>query len=63
MTAYGAVDTAATASLRAQLVAARGADISLFNFGGDVEAIRARCEAETHLPAPVKPTFVGSAGK
>ena len=51
----GAVDAVATASLRAQLVAERGDDIALFNFGGDVEeAIRARCEAETHLPAPVK---------
>ncbi len=59
----GAVDTAATADLRTRLVAERGDDIALFNFGGDVEAIRARCEAETHLPAPVKPTFVGSAGK
>lgn len=53
----GAVDAGATASLRAQLVAARGEDISLFNFGGDVEAIRSRCMAETHLPAPVQPTF------
>jgi N-methylhydantoinase B len=54
----GSVDAAATAQLRADLVASRGDTIDLFNFGGDVETIRAACEAETHLPAPVKPTFV-----
>jgi N-methylhydantoinase B len=56
--ADGAVDTEATASLRAELVAARGDDIDVFNFGGNLEEIRARCEADTHLPAPVKPTFL-----
>jgi N-methylhydantoinase B len=54
----GAIDAGATQDLRAELVAARGEDVELFNFGGDVEEIRARCEEETHLPAPVKPTFV-----
>jgi N-methylhydantoinase B len=54
----GAVDAAATQDLRAELVAARGEEVEVFNFGGDVEEIRARCEEETHLPAPVKPTFV-----
>ena len=34
----GAVDARATDDLRAQLVAARGEDIGLFNFGGDVNA-------------------------
>ncbi len=53
----GEVDTKATASMRAQLTAARGADIPLFNRGGDIEDIRARCMAETHLPAPQPPTF------
>jgi N-methylhydantoinase B len=56
-----AVDSAATDALRAQLIAARGEDSAVFNFGGDVEDIRARCEAETHLPAPVKPTFSAGA--
>jgi len=29
----------------------------LFNFGGTIEEIKARCEQETHLPAPVSPSF------
>jgi N-methylhydantoinase B len=44
------------------MIAERPDDIPLFNLGGDVEDIRARCEAETHLPAPVKPTFITGAG-
>ena len=47
---------AATETLRAELKAAAG-EPALFNFGGDIEDIRSRCEGETHLPAPVKPTF------
>ncbi|MDA9837630.1 hydantoinase B/oxoprolinase family protein [Luminiphilus sp.] len=50
------VDAAATASLRAALVAERD-DIPLFNRGGTIEELRSRCEAETHLSAPVSPTF------
>ena len=50
------VDAAATASLRATLVAERD-DIPLFNRGGTIEELRSRCEAETHLSAPVSPTF------
>jgi N-methylhydantoinase B len=42
-----------------ELKAAAG-EPDLFNFGGDLEDIRSRCEAETHLPAPVKPTFSGA---
>jgi N-methylhydantoinase B len=53
---YG-IDEDATATLREQRIAERGDDIPLFNFGGSVEEIRARCEAETHLPAPVAPSF------
>ena len=56
----GAVDTAATEALRAKLVAERGDDKPLFNFGGDLEDIRARCEQETHLSAPVKPEFIAA---
>ena len=55
----GTVDSSATQTLRAELKAAAG-EPSLFNFGGDLEEIRARCEQETHLPAPVKPTFMGA---
>ncbi len=55
--ADGSVDSAATESLRAERVAGRGDNIPLFNLGGELEDIRSRCEAETHLPAPVAPTF------
>ena len=56
----GQVDSAATDALRAEMGTAAG-EAPLFNFGGDLEEIRARCEAETHLPAPSKPQFVGAA--
>ncbi len=52
----GAVDAAATESLRKKLRADRGA-IEMFNFGGSIEEIKARCKAETHLDPPVPPTF------
>ncbi len=55
----GSVDVSATEALRNELRANR-ADKPMFNFGGELEEIRARCEAETHLPAPVKPEFVGA---
>jgi N-methylhydantoinase B len=55
----GSVDNSATEALRAKLKAAAG-EPALFNFGGDVEEIRSRCEEETNLPAPVKPTFIGA---
>jgi N-methylhydantoinase B len=42
--------------LRAQ----RG-EIPLFNRGGSIEELKARCEQETHLPAPVSPSFRGAA--
>lgn len=51
------VDLDATSALRADLKSKRG-HIPMFNYGGELEDIRARCEAETHLPAPVKPEFV-----
>ena len=57
ITADGSVDRAATQALRSERVAARGDDIPLFNRGGTVEELRARCEQETHLPAPTPPTF------
>ena len=55
--ADGSVDMAATETLRAELISRRWRNRALFNFGGDLEDIRSRCEGETHLPAPVKPTF------
>ena len=30
----------------------------LFNFGGTIEEIKARCKAETHLDPPQAPTFI-----
>ena len=51
------IDQAATKSLRDKLKAERQ-EIPMFNHGGELEDIRARCEQETHLPAPVKPEFV-----
>ena len=52
----GAVDAEATNALREQLIGDRS-DIALFNRGGTVEELRSRCEAETHMQAPVAPTF------
>lgn len=57
----GAVDAAATETLRAEMAASRG-EAELFNFGGEIEEIRERCEQETHLPAPTKPEFVSARG-
>lgn len=50
------VDETQTSALRSKLISERG-DISLFNFGGSIEEIKARCLAETGLPPPVTPTF------
>jgi N-methylhydantoinase B len=50
------VNDAATVALRAELSLARG-EISLFNRGGTVEELKARCLAETGLPAPATPTW------
>jgi N-methylhydantoinase B len=52
-----AVDTKATEKLRARLVAERGDNIPLFNYGGSIEEIKARCLEETHLPPPEAPVF------
>jgi N-methylhydantoinase B len=55
--ADGAVDAAATDTLRDELRQARGPDIPLFNYGGSIEDIKARCLEETHLPPPRSPEF------
>jgi len=52
----GSIDVAATDSLREQLRGQRD-QIELFNRGGTVEELRARCLAETHLEPPVSPSF------
>ncbi|EAQ96171.2 hydantoinase B/oxoprolinase family protein [Congregibacter litoralis] len=55
--ADGSVNMEATEALREELRSARGDDQPLFNRGGTIEEIKARCEAETHLPPPVAPQF------
>lgn len=52
----GSVDTQATEALRASLIEKRG-EPGLFDFGGTIEEIKARCKQETHLDPPVAPTF------
>jgi N-methylhydantoinase B len=54
--ADGSVDAPATQALRAKLRAQRG-EFGMFNFGGTIEEIKARCKAETHLDPPRQPTF------
>lgn len=51
-----AVDAAATTALRQAMSAARG-PISLFNRGGTLEQIKARCQEETGLPTPATPVW------
>jgi len=55
----GAVDQKQTTALRASLTEKRG-DTQLFDFGGTIEEIKARCLEETGLPAPQTPSFVKS---
>ena len=55
--AQGRVDAAATAALRAELAASQPAEQQIFNRGGTVEELRARCVAETGLPAPKPPVW------
>ena len=50
-------DSAATEALRAEMRAARGEITEIFNFGGSIEEIKARCVEETHLEPPVEPVF------
>ncbi|WP_288365894.1 hydantoinase B/oxoprolinase family protein [uncultured Marinobacter sp.] len=52
----GRVDQAATESLRTEMEGSRDAD-ALFSRGGTIEEIKARCEAETGLPAPATPVW------
>lgn len=52
----GNVDTDATEALRSELRLHRNAD-ELFNYGGTIDELKARSLEETHLEAPVTPTF------
>jgi len=56
----GSVDSAATEALREQLRAQRS-EVPLFNRGGTIEELKARCLEETHLEPPVDPSFQGAA--
>lgn len=57
--ANGSVDTDATASLRASM-SLQGKEVPVFNFGGTIEEIKARCLEETGLEPPLAPE-VGAA--
>ena len=52
----GVVDVDATEKLRGRLRQQRG-ELPLFNYGPGIETLRARCEAETGLKAPVQPVW------
>jgi len=52
----GSVDESETTALRKKLRDERG-EVELFDFGGTIEEIRARCKEETHLEPPRQPTF------
>ena len=56
----GAVDAAATDTLRSDMRAKRGGDIPTFNYGPDIATLRARCLEETGLPAPRQPQWAPS---
>ncbi|GAK34569.1 5-oxoprolinase [Iodidimonas nitroreducens] len=51
----GAVDTAATESLRKNLRSQREESLPIFDFGPDIATLRAQCLEETGLPAPMPP--------
>ena len=56
LTSDGEVDEEATKAAREGLRAERG-DIRMFDFGPDLDRLRAACQAETGLPAPQPPVF------
>ena len=53
----GRVDQAATEALRKEMAAQRGPIDEVFNRGGTLEEIKARCLEETGLPAPRTPVW------
>ncbi|MBS7669034.1 hydantoinase B/oxoprolinase family protein [Croceicoccus gelatinilyticus] len=56
----GSVDADATEVLRTTMRAERPADGGPFNFGPDIETLRANCLEETGLPAPKQPQWHSS---
>lgn len=53
----GRLDADATTALRTEMAKARSNSDAIFNFGGDIETLRANCLAETGLPAPKQPVW------
>jgi N-methylhydantoinase B len=56
LTAELLVDESATKDLRRKMAAQRGS-VELFDFGGTVEELKARCQADTTLQPPKTPVF------
>ena len=56
----GTVDGVATETLRGEMAANTPASDSPFNFGPDIETLRANCLEETGLPAPEQPRWVNA---
>jgi N-methylhydantoinase B len=54
--ADGVVDASATAALRESIKSDRG-ELPLFDYGPGIEHLRANCEEETGLPAPIQPVW------
>jgi N-methylhydantoinase B len=52
----GVIDLVATEALRAKMRSERG-ELPLFNYGPGIDKLRAECEAETGLAAPVQPVW------
>jgi len=52
----GVVDEDATRALREKMAAERG-PVQLFDFGGTIEELKARCKAETGFEPPKQPVF------
>ena len=57
----GAVDSVATDALREEMRAGRPAELPVFDMGPPIEELLARCEEETGLPAPTRPTWAAQA--
>jgi len=51
------IDAAATEKLRADMATAAAGDTEIFNRGGTIEELKARCEEETGLMPPEQPVF------
>ncbi|MEP2735913.1 MAG: hydantoinase B/oxoprolinase family protein [Erythrobacter sp.] len=52
----GVIDASGTDALRAKISRERG-ELELFDYGPGIETLRANCEAETGLPAPIQPVW------